>query len=320
MLALALISRDHCRMGVQTMLSLTKRSSLAFLCLAHAAVFAQDGPIAESAQLAFEQERWEEAIREYREILAENPEDRLAWLRIAQAQRELGQYETALETLERALENFAPEAMVHVERARNFLGLGRNDEALYELETADHLELRARVLLEEAEEFEPLRDDRRYRQIYANVRARVYPCENIEAAAQFDFWLGTWEVRGTDGALLGYNTITREEGGCVIKEEWQGNPGQSGSSMTFYLPSRGQWRHVWVGSGGTHIDLVGGLTADGDMQMEGTIEYLSEDQVFAFRATWTEGASGLVRQRMDQFDLAAQTFTLWFDGIYRRLD
>jgi hypothetical protein len=54
------------------------------------------------------------------------------------------------------------------------------------------------------------------------------------------------------------------------------------------------------------------------MHLEGTIEYLADDQVIAFRGTWTVGAGGRVRQRMEQFDLVSQTWELWFDGFYRR--
>lgn len=289
------------------------------LGLVVAPAFGQQLPIADPAQLAFEEERWADAITEYREILEEYPEDRLGWLRIAQAERELGRHEAALETLDRALANSAPEAMVHVERARNLIRLGRTEEAMFELDEADHLDLRARVLLEEADDFDPVREDSRFQSIYRNVRARVLPCEGLAAAADFDFWLGRWEVRGADGTLLGHNTITREEGGCVVREQWDGNPGSSGTSLSFYLPSRGQWRQVWIGSGGTHIDMTGGLV-DGEMRMEGTIEYVEPERVVAFRAVWSLGAGGRVRQRMEQFDLVSQNWQLWFDGFYRPLD
>ena len=292
-----------------------------FICLllVTGVVSAQDDPIADPAQLAFERGDWEEAIAEFQEILAELPGDRLSWLRIAQAQRELGRYDDALASLEFALDNEAPEAMAVLERSRNLLGLGRVDEGLIELERADHLELRARMLLEQAEDFDVLREDPRFQRVYANVRARVFPCEGIPEASQFDFWLGRWEVRRADGTLLGHNTITREQGGCVIREEWEGTPGSSGSSMTFYLPSRGQWRQVWIGSGGTHIDVVGG-PVDGEIRLEGTIEYVDPENVVAFRSTWTEGTGGRVRQLMEQFEIVTSSWLIWFDGIYRRVD
>jgi hypothetical protein len=303
----------------QGLMMSARLACLALICCPITAAVAQEIPGAEPAQIAFEQARWEDAIREYREILAGYPEDRLSWLRIAQAERELGRYEAALETLERALANSAPEAMVYLERARNLLGLGRPDAALAELETADHLELRARVLLEEAPDFAMLRDNPRFQRIYRSVRARTFPCESMAAAAQFDFWVGRWEVRAADGTLLGHSTVTRDVGGCMIREQWEGTPGSKGSSMSFYLPSRGQWRHVWTGSGGTFIDLTGSPTEDG-MHLEGTVEYVDPEQVIAFRATWTRAANGFVRQRMEQFDLGTQAWELWFDGFYRPAD
>jgi hypothetical protein len=295
------------------------RPVILFLLFWSGAAASQEILLAEPAQIAFEEGRWEDAIREYGEILEALPEDRMSWLRIAQAERELGRYDSALGSLEKALANNAPEATVHLERARNLLGLGRNDEAMAELEMADHLELRARVVLEEAADLDPLRDERRFDEIYRSVRSRVFPCEGIPEASEFDFWVGRWDVRSPDGTPLGESTITRDVGGCVIRENWAGTPGSSGASMTFYLPSRSQWRHIWIGSAGTHIDLTGELI-DGEMRMEGTIEYLGEDEVIAFRATWTQGAGGLVRQHMEQFDLVARTWDPWFDGFYRRID
>ena len=276
-------------------------------------------PVADPAQLAFEQGRWEDAIAEYRSLLAEYPEDRLSWLRIAQAERELGRHEQAFAALERAAVNLAPEAMLPDERARNFVARGRGEDALTELEAADHLELRARKLLEEAPDFDSLRDEPRFQSVYRSVRRRVFPCEGLPEAAQFDFWLGHWEVRGADGAVLGESRVSRDEGGCVVREEWQSTAGGSGTSMSVYLPSRGQWRQVWVGSGGNHFDIVGGLV-DGEMHLEGTVEYFDPENVVAFRSVWAIGAGGRVRQRMEQFDLVSQTWELWFDGFYRRID
>jgi len=293
------------------------KSAIAALMLFAGIGAAQDQPLSEPAQIAFEEGRWADAIVEYREILDAYPEDRLSWLRIAQAERELGRFEAALESLDRALDNTAPEAMVHLERARNLAGLGRRDEAIAALEMSDHLELRARVLLEEAEDFDSLRDDSRFQRVYRSVRGRVFPCEGMAEAAAFDFWVGDWEVRGADGSLLGTNSIIRDDGGCVVRENWESISGATGSSMTFYLPSRSQWRHVWIGSGGTHIDLTGG-PVDGEIRLEGTIEYLDQDQVIAFRATWSVAADGRVRQRMEQFDLVARTWDLWFDGFFSR--
>lgn len=276
--------------------------------------------LAHPADLAFEQGRWQEAIEGYRALLAENPDDRLSWLRIAQAERELGRHAAALETLEQARAAEAPEAMVELERARNLLALGRRDEALAAVEAADHFETRARTLLEASPDFDPIRDDRRFQRSLQSVRNRVSPCLHVPEAAQFDFWLGRWEVRAVDGTLVGHATVAKSEGGCSIVERWERVSGSGGTSLSFFVPSRGQWRHVWTGSGGTLIDVTGGLRESGEMHMEGTLEYMHPESVVAFRATWTPLSAGRVRQRMEAFDLAAQTWVVWFDGIFRPLD
>ena len=291
--------------------------------VAAGALAAQEGqaptPAADPAELAFEQGRWEDAIGEYREILAAYPEDRLSLLRIAQAQRELKRHDDALATLETARTANAPEAMIDFERARNLALMGRDDEALAALDAADHSGLRALALVENAPELNPYRELSRFQRVYRNIRARVYPCEGIPAASGFDFWLGRWEVRMPDGTLIGTNNITKRDGGCSIQERWEGAGGSTGTSVSFYLPSREEWRQVWTGSGGTLFDITGTAGA-GSMHMEGTIEYVETNRVVAFRGTWTEGADGRVRQRLEEFDLAAQTWVVWFDGFYRRLD
>ena len=123
-----------------------------------------------------------------------------------------------------------------------------------------------------------------------------------------------------DGTLIGTNTISKHDGGCSIQEHWQGAGGSSGTSVSFFLPSRGQWRQVWTGSGGTFFDITGSAPENGSMHMEGQIEYVETNRVVAFRGTWTQREDGRVRQRLEEFDLAAQTWVVWFDGFYRRLD
>lgn len=298
------------------------RALLASLALAGTA-YAQDEqaptPVADPAELAFEEGRWDDAIAEYREILAAYPEDRLSLLRIAQAQRELKRHDDALATLESARTANAPEAMIDLERARNLALMGRDDEALAALDSADHSGIRALALVESAPEFDEYRSLSRFQRVHRNIRARVYPCEGLAEASGFDFWLGRWEVRMPDGTLIGTNTITKRDGGCSIQERWEGAGGSTGTSVSFYLPSREEWRQVWTGSGGTLFDITG-KAENGSMHMEGTIEYVETNRVVAFRGTWTEGADGRVRQRMEEFDLAAQTWVLWFDGFYRRLE
>jgi hypothetical protein len=83
---------------------------------------------------------------------------------------------------------------------------------------------------------------------------------------QMDFWLGTWDVRwdatASTPAGQGTNTITREYGGCVIQEAFDGGPitgGLIGHSVSVFHAPMGQWRQTWVDNQGGYIALTGGL-------------------------------------------------------------
>ncbi len=279
-------------------------------------VLAQLTPEPRAADRALEDGNWQAALDGYRALLGDNPTDGMIWLRIAQAQRGLGQHDEALESLELARAGAGPPAMIDLERARNLAALGRSADALAALETADHFGLRALSPFEEAAEFEPLRREGRFDRVYQNVRSRIYPCESLDAASAFDFWLGSWEVRLADGTLVGQSEVTRRDGGCSVVEEWDGTGGSTGSSISYFIPSRGQWRLVWVGSAGTLIDMIG-RPADDGMRLEGTIEYANQDLVSAFRGSWTVLEDGAVRQLFEEFSVVAQGWVPWFDGYYR---
>ena len=117
--------------------ALPRRIGLAVVlaCLVESAP-AQEAGEANAANRAFEEERWGDAINEYTALVSEDRLNGVYWLRIAQAQRELGQNANALETLERARVAQAPEAMLELERARNLMALNQEDTAFRALQGA----------------------------------------------------------------------------------------------------------------------------------------------------------------------------------------
>jgi hypothetical protein len=269
------------------------------------------------ADLAFEQKDWGLAVHNYQAALESDSLDGHAWLRMAQAQRALGLYAQALETLESAFAVGARGAMIEFERARNFANLGLTEDSLLALSRANENGLRALSSLEGAEEFKEVRLRGEFQEIYSAVRRRVFPCEGIAGSEDLDFWVGDWEVRVADGNLVGHSQVTRQDGGCAILEQWRGSGGSTGTSFNYFIPSLEQWRQVWVGSNGTLIDMIGGSTENG-MRMEGTIEYVFPEQVLAFRGSWMKYPDGVVRQLLEEFDVASGGWQTWFDGYYRQ--
>ena len=140
------------------------------------------------------------------------------------------------------------------------------------------------------------------------------PCGQ-PGASQFDFWLGAWDVYAGEN-LVGRNVIAKVHGGCTVRERYHAVQGAfEGSSFNWYDPADDVWRQVWVDNTGTRLDLIGGLE-DGAMVLSGM--RVSDGQAVADRITWTPNDDGTVRQVWDQTTDGGQTWTVVFDGMYRK--
>ena len=144
------------------------------------------------------------------------------------------------------------------------------------------------------------------------------PCEG-DAYHQFDFWLGNWEVSDAEGIVQGVNSITREEGGCMLLERWTSTAGNTGQSYNFYNPATEEWRQLWI-SQGLIIDYAGGLTDTGSMRLEGTITNHNGPVTAPFTGEWTLNEDGSVTQHFEQYSAEKDEWIVWFTGIYRRAE
>ena len=156
-----------------------------------------------------------------------------------------------------------------------------------------------------------------YDTLVAEMTEQAYPCENDDAFAAFDFWVGYWDVHLPDGRLAGRNEITREERGCLIIENWDSASGGTGMSINFLDHASGEWVQVWNDASGNQIDIRGGMTDDG-MALEGTIHYVATDTTLPFRGLWTPLPDGRVRQYFEQSNDGNDNWTPWFEGYYTR--
>jgi hypothetical protein len=92
--------------------------------------------------------------------------------------------------------------------------------------------------------------------------AEQKPCTQPEAS-QLDFWIGEWNATWQD-TVHGSNKITKILGGCVILEQFDGNPGMElkGMSVSTWNPRKKQWQQTWVDNSGGYLDFVGGMDGD----------------------------------------------------------
>lgn len=141
-------------------------------------------------------------------------------------------------------------------------------------------------------------------------------CAKDPRYAQFDFWIGEWDVFNAQEALVGQNSIGKRIAGCMLFESWAGRGGSVGQSINFIDPATGRWKQIWVDGRGGLIDVEGGLK-DGSMVLEG-IHVLADGSSEPFRGSWTPLTDGRVRQHLEQSRDGGKTWYTWFDGYYVR--
>ena len=140
------------------------------------------------------------------------------------------------------------------------------------------------------------------------------PCAAAEHRA-FDFWIGEWNVHGSNGKLAGTNSIKREMGGCVLHERYDTGRGYSGESFNIYDAPRKVWHQTWVDSTGMLLLLEGGIR-DGRMVLEGQTTG-TDGKMTQHRITWTPNSDGSVRQLWESTAPNGE-WTVAFDGQYTR--
>jgi len=165
-----------------------------------------------------------------------------------------------------------------------------------------------------------LKADARYADFLTAMDRNARPCMHDSRHKEFDFWLGTWNVRptGQPQAPPARNVITKVNNGCVVHESWSAQ-GSAGQSFNIYDRTRGKWFQIWVdNSGGLH-EYSGGIR-DGAMVYEGEMPAPrpSTGRVRT-RLTFTPSAQG-VRQYSESTVDGGKTWRVNYDLFYTRAD
>lgn len=137
-----------------------------------------------------------------------------------------------------------------------------------------------------------------------------------EKHQQFDFWLGNWNVYNADGKLIGINTITKNYGDCMLKEEWESTGSNRGTSTNYYNKNDDSWNQVWVDNSGYNLVLKGALT-DGRMVLKSEI-VKGKNSEYYNQITWIPNDDGTVTQLWEQFKADGTLIKEVFKGVYKK--
>jgi uncharacterized protein with LGFP repeats len=152
--------------------------------------------------------------------------------------------------------------------------------------------------------------------------ASTPPGCNTPESHQWDFWVGSWEVRpkGED-KVIAHSLIEKRYAGCAIRENWKPDGKEiagGGRSLSFYDTRRKQWRQVWVDSSGSRVDLDGGFK-DGVMTIVGNwANYAGPAKDALVAMHYRLMPNGEVRQWAENSPDGGKTWRPAFDFLYRR--
>ncbi len=140
-----------------------------------------------------------------------------------------------------------------------------------------------------------------------------------EKHAEFDFWIGTWEVTNPDGTAAGKNVIDKIQDKCILRENWTSAKGSfTGTSYNFYNYQKKQWEQIWVDNQGQNLHLKGNRTGNQMILMSDELKN-QQGQTYVNKVTWTHNTDGTVRQ-LWQTSTNKEEWKTVFDGLYKKVE
>lgn len=152
--------------------------------------------------------------------------------------------------------------------------------------------------------------------LQAQPKPKPIPC-STEQYRHFDFWIGSWEVKGAKGKVVGHSEIKQILKGCAISESWSSTTGYKGVSYNFFDNAKGQWHQTWIGGGGGALYLDGNLE-DGKMVLKGQTKG-KDGKMTMQKISWTSMDDGRVSQHWVVSKDDGKTWTNSFLGYYSKV-
>ena len=240
------------------------------------------------------QRDWNAAAGAYRDALGIEPKAPWTWYMLGTALHAAADYEGAIEAWEESIDvGITLPGVSHYNLACASARLGRSAQALDHLEKAAASAFYTSERFREDPDLESLRGDARFAEIGEAADLANHPCLLKPEYRQFDYWLGSWDVKIPAGFSAGASLIEKSADGCFLHQTWKGTFGLNGQSFTFYDPATEEWTQTWVGQLGAPATLRGGLV-DGVMTLEGRAPGPTGAMQLT-RTSWTPREDGTIR-------------------------
>ena len=144
-------------------------------------------------------------------------------------------------------------------------------------------------------------------------------CKTEPEYRQFDFWIGEWEVKNPQDAVVGQSKIELILGECVIFENWtSATPGYEGKSFSYYNARTKTWQQKWIDTQAAPIEFDGTFNDEAKALEYAATGYAQDGSKLDFKLTFHHLSDDHVRQHWEQSADGGETWATIFDGHYYR--
>ncbi len=208
----------------------------------------------------------------------------------------------------------SPNPVFALALARAYTRNGAKEKAYETLERSLTLGGISPDLLNGESDLAGLKGEPRFAELVRRSDLVSNPCKASPSFREFDFWIGEWNAKNTQGVTVGSSSIQLILGQCIIFENWS-TPVSSGKSFNIYNTSDKKWHQTWVDDKGTFTHYIGGLV-DGKMVLDS--ERIVNGKKTIARMTFSKLANGDVRQHGENSTDEGKSWTTSFDFTYVR--
>ncbi len=261
----------------------------------------------------YQKQDWQNALKAYEKMLALEDSNINARYRYGFVLLNLNRNEEAKTHLEKVFAA-APNAIFALNLARVYARLNDKTKAYEVLEKSTTLGGIAPETLAGEKDFIAYKEETRFKDLIKKSDLAVNPCKAAPEFRQFDFWVGEWDAKNTQGVTVGSSSIQMILNQCVILENWS-TPLQSGKSFNIYDAADKKWHQTWVDDKGTFTHYIGELK-------DGKMIYVADTQIGGkktlLKMTFSKLPNGDVRQFGENSTDEGKTWTAAFDFTYTR--
>ncbi len=313
------------------MRSTLRTVALAALCCLTATLAAAQTPGpppagAEPAEIAadrhFQAQEWSAAAAAYGALAARADAKPRFALRQGLALAALHQDAAAVAALERAVAGGVSPLALGLQLPRLQARLGHVDRAVETIEKLVDGGFGGNGQLQQMAtdpDLAAVRQDPHYAAIFREADRNARPCLHAPEYRALDFWIGEWDVTPNGAPPTtppSASSIQLVLDGCVIFENWQSS-GYAGKSFNQYDAAAKKWRQFWVDSQGTYLAFEG-TAHDGNLYYTADTPAQGSAPAMKHRLTFFHTGPDEVRQLWEQSTDGGATWSVAFDGIYRR--